>query len=252
MCRCPSSAPSAVETYQEQGIDQHYQVEIPRRPIVRRLDIHVGQCQRCGKRIQPRHELQTSDAIGAAASQLVPDVQAMIAMMKDEYGLSYGDLCGLLKTGLAFRSVGAASSRLFSGWPSERCFEQAKDELGMDHFEIRGWRSIHRHLYITQLSRLFCARVHQDLREKKRPSANTSPSSRFATQPRPGSRPRACRGQLGGRSISKRSHASPTINVATNRPASRIREGPAAASAPSASKRIEYPPAHRMTREIHD
>lgn len=54
----------------------------------------------------------------------------------------------------------------FSRWPIERCFQQAKDELGMDHFEVRGWRSIHRHLYITQLSHLFCARVHQSLREK--------------------------------------------------------------------------------------
>jgi SRSO17 transposase len=54
----------------------------------------------------------------------------------------------------------------FSRWPIERCFQQAKDELGMDHFEVRGWRSIHRHLHITQLSHLFCARVHQNLREK--------------------------------------------------------------------------------------
>ena len=54
----------------------------------------------------------------------------------------------------------------FSRWPIERCFEQAKNELGMDHFEVRGWRSIHRHLYLTQLSHLFCARVHQRLRKK--------------------------------------------------------------------------------------
>lgn len=54
----------------------------------------------------------------------------------------------------------------FSRWPIERCFQQAKDELGLDHFEVRGWRSIHRHLYITQLSHLFCSRVHQRLREK--------------------------------------------------------------------------------------
>lgn len=54
----------------------------------------------------------------------------------------------------------------FSRWPIEHCFKQAKNELGMDHFEVRGWRSIHRHLYITQLSHLFCARVHHRLREK--------------------------------------------------------------------------------------
>jgi len=54
----------------------------------------------------------------------------------------------------------------FSRWPIERCFELAKNEIGMDHFELRSWRGIHRHLYISQLSQLFCSRVHQDLREK--------------------------------------------------------------------------------------
>ena len=56
----------------------------------------------------------------------------------------------------------------FSRWPIERCFEIGKRELGMDHFEMRSWRGIHRHFYITQLSQLFCARVQQELREKKR------------------------------------------------------------------------------------
>lgn len=54
----------------------------------------------------------------------------------------------------------------FSGFPIEHCFRQAKDELGMDHFEVRGWRSIHRHMYVTQLSHLFCSRMRQALREK--------------------------------------------------------------------------------------
>ena len=56
----------------------------------------------------------------------------------------------------------------FSRWPIERCFEIAKSELGMDHFEMRSWRGIHRHFYLTQVSQLFCARVHRQLREKKR------------------------------------------------------------------------------------
>lgn len=49
----------------------------------------------------------------------------------------------------------------------ERCFEVGKSELGMDHFEVRSWPAIHRHFYISQLSQLFCAGVHQELREKK-------------------------------------------------------------------------------------
>lgn len=55
----------------------------------------------------------------------------------------------------------------FSRVPIERCFEVGKRELGMDQFEVRNWMAIHRHLYISQLSYLFCAVIHQRLREKK-------------------------------------------------------------------------------------
>lgn len=44
----------------------------------------------------------------------------------------------------------------------ESCFREGKEELGLDHYEVRGWRCIHRHFYVTQLSHLFCARVRQD------------------------------------------------------------------------------------------
>ncbi len=77
----------------------------------------------------------------------------------------------------------------FSRWPIERCFELAKDEIGMDHFEVRSWRGIHRHLYISQLSQLFCCRVHQDLREKN--------CGQFLSDCRTGS---LCGIRMGGRS----------------------------------------------------
>jgi SRSO17 transposase len=57
----------------------------------------------------------------------------------------------------------------FSRFGVERCFELGKRDLGMDHFEMRSWLGIHRHLYISQLSMLFCAREHQRLREKNDP-----------------------------------------------------------------------------------
>ena len=41
----------------------------------------------------------------------------------------------------------------------ESCFREGKEELGLDHYEARGWQCVHRHFYITQLSHLFCARV---------------------------------------------------------------------------------------------
>ncbi len=41
----------------------------------------------------------------------------------------------------------------------ESCFREGKEELGLDHYEVRGWRCVHRHFYVTQLSHLFCARM---------------------------------------------------------------------------------------------
>jgi SRSO17 transposase len=49
----------------------------------------------------------------------------------------------------------------FGRWPVEDCFREAKEELGLDHFECRSWHGIHRHLYLTILSHLFCARVRE-------------------------------------------------------------------------------------------
>lgn len=51
----------------------------------------------------------------------------------------------------------------FGRWTIEAIFREAKEELGMDHFEVRGWRCIHRHYYVTGLSHLFCSRLRQSL-----------------------------------------------------------------------------------------
>ena len=45
-------------------------------------------------------------------------------------------------------------------------FRDAKDELGLDHYEVRGWRCVHRHFFLTQLSHLFCARTRQEFDKK--------------------------------------------------------------------------------------
>ena len=53
--------------------------EIPEvRPVVRRFDIEVGRCSQCRRRVQGRHALQTSDALGAAGAQLGPGVVALV------------------------------------------------------------------------------------------------------------------------------------------------------------------------------
>jgi SRSO17 transposase len=49
----------------------------------------------------------------------------------------------------------------FGRWTVERCFRVAKDELGMDHYQVRGWRCLHRHFYLTQASYLFVAQIRR-------------------------------------------------------------------------------------------
>lgn len=116
---------------EEQHVDRQYQVEIPRRATVRRFDIHVGRCRCCGQRIRPRHPLQTSDATGAAASQLGPDAQAMIALLKNKYGLSYGNICGLFKDGfgIPISRGGAARVVLRAADRSEAVYDTIRDRV---------------------------------------------------------------------------------------------------------------------------
>jgi transposase len=85
---CPDCGGSITETH----IDQQYQVEIPRRPMHRQFNIHVGCCQRCRRRVQGRHPLQTSDALGAAAAQLGPDAQAAVVELNKQGGMAHGKI----------------------------------------------------------------------------------------------------------------------------------------------------------------
>jgi len=55
----------------------------------------------------------------------------------------------------------------FARWHVERSFEDAKQEVGLDHFEVRGYRSVQRHLTISMLSLLFLSRVSRRLRGEK-------------------------------------------------------------------------------------
>jgi len=56
-------------------------------------------------------------------------------------------------------TVRAILRAAFGRWKVEACFREAKEELGWDHFECRGWGCVHRHLIVTIVSQLFCARV---------------------------------------------------------------------------------------------
>ena len=56
----------------------------------------------------------------------------------------------------------------YSRWSIERCFQEDKDELGFDHFEVRGWQAIHRHMYLTQVSHLYLNKAREKLIDRER------------------------------------------------------------------------------------
>ena len=55
----------------------------------------------------------------------------------------------------------------FSRWKIERMFEDGKGELGMDHFEVRRYLSVRRHLILSCVSYLFLAEFQAASRGKK-------------------------------------------------------------------------------------
>lgn len=86
----PQQCPHCGGGVEFQRSEAQYQEEIVRRTVVRRFDIAVGCCRRCHRRVQGRHPLQTSDAVGVGAVQLGPEALALAAILNKQMGLSLG------------------------------------------------------------------------------------------------------------------------------------------------------------------
>jgi transposase len=113
----PDACPDCGGPLQETHVAFQYQVEIPRKPIHRKFTIHLGHCRHCRRRVQGRHPLQTSDALGAAAAQLGPDAQAAVVALNKEAGLSHGKVSGVLDElfGIGLSRGGSAHTVLRAG-----------------------------------------------------------------------------------------------------------------------------------------
>jgi SRSO17 transposase len=75
------------------------------------------------------------------------------------------------------RLAGAIKAR----WICEQAHQQLKEELGLDHFEGRSWKGLHRHALMTMIiayAFLQCRRLKQAKRAKKQgPATAANPSS---------------------------------------------------------------------------
>jgi transposase len=86
----PECCPHCGGEVESKSCETQYQEEIVRRTVVRRFDIAVGRCRDCQRRVQGRHQLQTSDSVGVGSVQLGPEALTLAALLNKRMGLSLG------------------------------------------------------------------------------------------------------------------------------------------------------------------
>lgn len=109
-----------------------YQTEIPRTVIYRRFEMQAGRCRDCGRAVVGRHALQTSSARGAAASQLGPNVHALLTILNKQLGLSHGKCAKLLATMFEELHIARATGARSMERTARRCapaYEQLRRNL---------------------------------------------------------------------------------------------------------------------------
>src|SRR5438105_1405871 len=139
--RCPRCG-GGVEV--EQTAPQ-YQEEIVRRTVARRFDIALGRCRRCGRRVQGRHPLQTSDAVGVGSVQLGPEALTLAAVLNKQRGLSLGHTRQALAYGFGLQvsrgGLYRALARMANqATPSYRGLVRAARQSLVNSVDETGWK----------------------------------------------------------------------------------------------------------------
>lgn len=139
--QCPDCGGKVIEDH----LDRQYQTEIPRQPIVRQFTIHCGHCDQCGKQVRGRHPLQTSDATGAAQSQLGPDAQAAVVYLNKRAGMSYGKVADTFHTFYGITLTPGAGAQIVrrAGKILQPVYEEIKEHIRRsEHLtpDETGWR----------------------------------------------------------------------------------------------------------------
>jgi len=86
----PLLCPNCGGATELERIAEQWQTELPEpRPVTTLFKVHVRRCGSCARRVQGRHPEQTSDALGAAGSQVGPRAMAWGAWLHYGLGLSF-------------------------------------------------------------------------------------------------------------------------------------------------------------------
>jgi transposase len=94
----PSRCPVCGDALTLTGHATQHQEDLPIvRPIVRQFRIAIGHCTGCQRRVQGRHPLQTSDALGAASTHLGPLAVSWAVILNKQFGVPLGKIARLFR-----------------------------------------------------------------------------------------------------------------------------------------------------------
>ena len=125
--------------------EDQFQTELPEvRPVVTRFRVGVGAAGACQRRVQGHHPEQSSNALGAVASQLGPRAKAPGLLLHYELGLSFGKCSSLLgrfnvkvTAGAICSSSGSTSTALVPAHDAIKAHVASAPAVTMDE---TGWR----------------------------------------------------------------------------------------------------------------
>jgi SRSO17 transposase len=124
--------------------------------------------------------VRVADGPVAARAQHLPGEAAWLVCER----LASGERKYDLANHPAETTLEALATAIKARWVCEQAHQQLKDELGLDHFEGRGWLGLHHHALLTLIALCFL----QHLRLRRLGGGNPHPAAR-------GRRPRRpCRG----------------------------------------------------------
>jgi transposase len=141
----PERCPHCGGGVEPERCEAQYQEEIVRRTVVRRFDIAVGRCRNCQRRVQGRHQLQTSDAVGVGSVQLGPEALTLAAILNKQMGLSLGHTRQVLAYGFGlevsrgglYRALARMADRAEPTY--DRLVETAR-QAPVNGMDETGWR----------------------------------------------------------------------------------------------------------------
>lgn len=94
----PDACPACGGPIDAVRVTAQYQEDLPIvRPLVRQFDVHIGECRCCGRRVQGRHPLQTSDALGAAQVHLGPGAVTFVVLLHTHFGVPLAKVAAVLR-----------------------------------------------------------------------------------------------------------------------------------------------------------